>query len=55
MTDTSRQENSLTVQKEENMNREKNHRLEEPSTIRSVFSVNILLYLIYKITFRNVA
>lgn len=53
-TDTSQQANSLTLQKEEITDRKKNHGMKEPSALRSGISVNILLYLIYKITFRNV-
>jgi hypothetical protein len=52
--DTSRQVNFLNLQKEEKTDREKNHRVKEPAAIRSGISVNILLYLMYKIIFRNV-
>jgi len=52
--DSVRQVNSLTLQKEKKTNPEKNHRVKEPAAIGSGISINILLYLIYKITFRNV-
>lgn len=52
--DTTDQKNLATMKDQVKSDNEKNAEIKESASIRSAISVNLLLYLIYKLTFRNV-
>jgi hypothetical protein len=51
--DTTDQENLATMKDQVKSDNEKNAKIKESTSMRSAISVNLLLYLIYKLTFRN--
>jgi hypothetical protein len=52
--DTTERKEVLIPQSQDKSDKQENGKLEEKTSLRSSMSVNLLIYLIYKITFKNV-